>query len=273
MGIETFGDLEHAGWEAKAGAYDAGFSAVTQSIFPSILNHLGGDLSNRRVLDICCGTGELTSALATMGADVTGLDFSEAMIAIARKKFPMLDFKTDDAQSMHIDAGSIDDVICSFGLLHLPEPDKAIEEAARVLKPGGRYLFTVWNGPDQSSGFMDIILSAIDAHGATDVDVPAAPPVFRFADTQEAKRTLSDVGFDAIEVETVAANWHPPSGQAFLDMIYGSTVRMSLMLKAQSPDALTKIEADIIERAEATRDGSNLVISTPATLVSALKPV
>jgi ubiquinone/menaquinone biosynthesis C-methylase UbiE len=271
MAQQTFADLEHAGWQAKASAYDAGVNTITRTIFPSILNHLGGDLANRRVLDICAGTGELTAALAALGADATGLDFSEAMVALAAEKYPLLTFKTGDAQNLRLDANSFDDVVCSFGLLHLPDPDQAIAEAARVLKPGGRYLFTVWNNPDQNGGFMKIIMSAIADHGSPDVDLPPAPPAFRLADPSEAQRALAAAGFDNTTVEVVDAQWCPATGQEVLDMIYRSMVRIPMLLDAQPPKARDKIEAAIISSSEATRDGATLVISTPATLVTATK--
>lgn len=271
MTDETFADLEHAGWDAKANAYDEGFNRVSSLAFPAILNHLGGDLSGRRTLDVCCGTGELTSALGALGANVTGVDFSEAMVEIATRKFPMLNFVIGDAQNLRFDAASIDDFVCAFGMLHFSDPDQAVAEAARVLKTGGRYIFTVWNSPDQGSDFMDIVMSAIEKHGSPTTDLPPAPPIFRFADADEVSATLGKAGFDNISVEQVDVLWHPNSGQEFLDLIYGSMVRTPMMLNAQKTENRKLIEATIVAAAEKLRDGENLSISIPATLVTATK--
>jgi len=84
-------------------------------------------------------------------------------------------------------------VICPFGLLHLPEPDKAISEAFRVLKPGGRYAFTVWCSPDRAL-LLGLALNATLAHADMTMPLPPAPPMFQFSDPAFSKRRLSEVG-------------------------------------------------------------------------------
>lgn len=268
----TFGELEHTGWQNRADNYDAGFNTVSRAVFPDILTYLGTNLSGRRVLDVCCGTGELSAALAALGAKVIGIDFSEAMLSVGKSKFPLIEFQTGNAENLRIDAGRIDDVVCAFGLLHMSNPDAAVAEAARVLKPGGRYVYTVWNGPEQGGGFLDVVVSAIAELGTLEMDLPPAPPPFRFADPDEAFRVLNAAGFQDIVVRQVEPVWRPATGHAVLEMIYKSMVRAPMMLNAQTPEDRVGINARIVEQSEEMRDGDALAIPTPATIVTATKP-
>lgn len=84
---------------------------------------------------------------------------------------------------------SFDAVVCSFGLLHFQNADAAISEAHRVLRKGGKYAFTAWCSPEQGCDFMKLVFGSIQAHGTLDVDLPPAPPMFRFLDPVECLKT------------------------------------------------------------------------------------
>src|SRR5204863_7567523 len=107
-------------------------------------------------------------------------DFSSAMIAAAARRHHDIVFREGDAEALPFDGDTFDAVVMNFGLLHLARPAKAIAEAARVLRPGGRYAFTVWAGPDQAVGF-GMVLKAIEQFGRLDVDLPEGPAFFRFS--------------------------------------------------------------------------------------------
>ncbi|HET7856056.1 MAG TPA: bifunctional demethylmenaquinone methyltransferase/2-methoxy-6-polyprenyl-1,4-benzoquinol methylase UbiE [Gaiellaceae bacterium] len=91
-----------------------------------------------RVLDVCCGTGDLAVAAARAGGRVTGLDFSERMLERARPKAPELTWVQGDALAMPFDDGSFDVVTIGFGLRNLEDERRGLAELRRVLVPGGR---------------------------------------------------------------------------------------------------------------------------------------
>jgi demethylmenaquinone methyltransferase/2-methoxy-6-polyprenyl-1,4-benzoquinol methylase len=91
-----------------------------------------------RVLDACCGTGDLAIAAHQAGAEVTGLDFSEAMLERARLKEPRIEWMQGDALALPFAAGSFDAATVGFGVRNLDDLDRGLEELARVLRPGGR---------------------------------------------------------------------------------------------------------------------------------------
>lgn len=91
-----------------------------------------------RVLDACCGTGDLALAAVRAGGRVTGVDFSEEMLARARRKAPELDWRQADVTALPFDAGAFEVVTVGFGIRNLADLEAGLVELARVLAPGGR---------------------------------------------------------------------------------------------------------------------------------------
>ena len=94
---------------------------------------------NAEILDLCTGTGDLAYFLKSRGR-VTGLDFSQNMLAAARKKVPEADFILGDCTKLPFKDNSFDLVTIGFGLRNIENPDRAIEEIVRVLKPDGIFM-------------------------------------------------------------------------------------------------------------------------------------
>lgn len=91
-----------------------------------------------RVLDACCGTGDLALADARAGGRVTGVDFSEEMLARAERKAPEFQWVQADAAALPFDDGSFEVVTVGFGIRNLADLEAGLAELARVLVPGGR---------------------------------------------------------------------------------------------------------------------------------------
>jgi demethylmenaquinone methyltransferase/2-methoxy-6-polyprenyl-1,4-benzoquinol methylase len=91
-----------------------------------------------RVLDACCGTGDLALAAHAVGGRVTGLDFSERMLDRAARKSQEVEWMRGDALQLPFDDGSFDAVTVGFGVRNLEDLGNGLVEFRRVLKPGGR---------------------------------------------------------------------------------------------------------------------------------------
>ena len=91
-----------------------------------------------RVLDACCGTGDLAIAAREAGGDVTGLDFSERMLERARRKAPDLEWVTGDLLTLPFPDGSFDAATVGFGVRNVADLERAFVELRRVLRAGGR---------------------------------------------------------------------------------------------------------------------------------------
>jgi SAM-dependent methyltransferase len=191
------------------------------------------------------------------------------MIALARAKLPACDFRVGDAEALPFDDQTFDRIICNFGLFHLPEPDRAIAEAARVLHPRGIFAFTTWRGPDASPLFK-IVPEAIQAHGNLDVGLPPAPPPFRLADREESAAAMTAAGFGDLSFADVPALFECRRS-GVMDFLTKSTVRLSMVLQAQSPDARPAID-QAIETALAPYVIADAVrVPMPALLVAGSK--
>jgi demethylmenaquinone methyltransferase / 2-methoxy-6-polyprenyl-1,4-benzoquinol methylase len=95
-------------------------------------------LPGDRVLDCCCGTGDLAIACLRAGGRVTGLDFSERMLERARMKSDEIDWVEGDALALPFSDGSFDSATVGFGVRNLADLGKGLAELRRVLRPGGR---------------------------------------------------------------------------------------------------------------------------------------
>jgi demethylmenaquinone methyltransferase/2-methoxy-6-polyprenyl-1,4-benzoquinol methylase len=91
-----------------------------------------------RALDVATGTGDLAVELAGRGASVTGLDFSEAMLVLAREKAPAIDFVRGNALELPFQDGEFDAVTVGFGARNFADLERGVREMARVTRVGGR---------------------------------------------------------------------------------------------------------------------------------------
>jgi SAM-dependent methyltransferase len=113
----AFRAFEQASWESLAGPYQDAFGRLTTPVIGPLLDaaRVGPGI---RVLDVATGPGYVAAAAIQRGAQVVGLDFSEAILAEARRHQPGVDFRAGDAEALPFPESSFDAVVMSFGLMH-----------------------------------------------------------------------------------------------------------------------------------------------------------
>jgi len=265
----TFRTFEHAGWENLPTQYHEAFGDLTTQAIEPLLEAV--DVRRGvRVLDVATGPGYVAAAAAQRGASVVGVDFSAAMVAEARRRYPAVTFQEGDAEELPFPDDSFDAVIMNFGLLHLGRPEQALAEAHRVLHTGGKLGFTVWAKPEEAVGF-GMVLRAIQHHGSLQVPLPPGPPFFRFSDPAECRRTLLEIGFVAPEVMPVPQVWRLRSPDALCEIMQASTVRTAGLLRAQTSEALQAIRAALRDAVGSYRRGATIEVPMPAVLATAIK--
>jgi len=106
-----------------------------------------GDIKGLEVLDLACGEGYFSRLLASAGARVSGLDISKNLIEFARGKEDDshlgIEYHVGDAKDLELESGCFDMVHCSMALMDIIEYEQAIGEVSRVLKEGGRFIFSI----------------------------------------------------------------------------------------------------------------------------------
>jgi ubiquinone/menaquinone biosynthesis C-methylase UbiE len=164
--------------------------------------------ANGSVLELACGTGILTRVLRDRLPASTRLvatDLNEPMFRNAAQKFRQgeaVEWEQVDAASLPFGDASFDAVVCQFGIMFVPDKDLSAREAHRVLKPGGVFLFNVWDSMEHNDlGRIahETITSFFDKDPPTFYQVP-----FGYHDHAEITRVLKDAGFRDVRLDVVA---------------------------------------------------------------------
>jgi SAM-dependent methyltransferase len=267
---DNFRAYELAGWQGAVEAYNDHFGSLTSQTIEPLLDAVKVE-QNTLLLDLATGPGYVAAAARRRSANVIGVDFSESMVAKARRLYPEIDFRIDDVESLSFSEGEFEAAVMNFGILHLARPGLALSEAWRILRPQGRFGFTAWANPEEAVGFR-LILRAIEKHGDPSITLPQGPPFFLFSDPDECIRALTASGFAAPEVLRLPMTWKLKAADDLFDAFHKGTARTGGTLRAQSKTSLDAIRAEIQDTAESYRKDGILQIPMPAVIASAVKP-
>lgn len=254
--------FEHATWSRCAPGYEDGFVALTREGVEPLLDR-AGVAAGTRVLDVGTGTGVAAAVADEQGAAVVGIDFSEAMIAQARQILPHVDFRVASAESLPFDDGSFDVVVANGVLHHLGEPDRALEEAHRVLDSDGRIACTVWAEPESLEAF-GVFFAAVEEHAGA-AELPHGP-LFGVTDQQTLSTLFVDAGFANVTIERIPAKWRMRSIDSLL-RAFGAWAQLESFPKGIQAG----IENSVRSAASRYQTDEGLEIPNPMLLISASK--
>jgi SAM-dependent methyltransferase len=271
-GAEEFKAFEAAGWSRRASTYGRVTGAITARFVEPLLDAAGVG-AGVRVLDVATGPGQVAAAAAARGAEPVGVDIAEGMLALARRDHPQLDFRSGDAEALPFADSCFDAVVGAFVLNHLPRPQVAGVEFARVLASGGRLALSVWDVPERML-FIGLVRDAVARAGeAAPAAPPAGPDPFRFADDAQLRRLLVNVGLQDVVVETVAVR-HRVEGDAMAlwDGLLGGSVRAAAAVEALSPRARERARSAFAELVEPHRVAGGHELPAVAKVGSGRRP-
>ncbi|MBZ6078777.1 class I SAM-dependent methyltransferase [Microvirga puerhi] len=195
------------------------------------------DAGPRHILETAAGTGIVTRAMAAAlpEAEIVATDLNPGMLDLAatRLDHPRVTWKQADAQALPFDGASFDAVACQFGVMFFPDKVGAYREAARVLKPGGRLMFNVWDRLDANP----VSLAVHEAIGRLFPDDPPgfiARVPFGYNDPERIRSELQQAGFSDIVIETVTKSTEAPSArEPAAGLCQGSPLRNEIEARAK----------------------------------------
>lgn len=241
MDYSSFKESERDGWSARAKSYRDATARATLQTVPVLLAH-ARLFPNARVLDAGCGPGYVAACAHLLGAEVEGVDFSQGMIDEAQKQFPHLAFRQADVEELPAADQSYDAVLSNIVLFHVTDPKRALCEAHRVLKPGGRFVFSQWLGPDRSECYR-VLFDVLGRH-ADMARADPAPNAYMLSDDDNAFEMMQGAGFTDIASEKVENVLHAP-GPSFFDFFMRFGVRVPLILERQDVEVQKAIRSEV----------------------------
>jgi SAM-dependent methyltransferase len=194
--IEYWNGRTGAKWAALQVSLDAMLSPVTDE-----LKARAGSVSGLRVLDVGCGTGETCAIWQAGGAEVTGVDVSAPMLAVAAERTKCKVRLVEADAATWNDASPFDLAVSRFGVMFFADPDAAFTAIASNVRPGGRLLFACWR-PVAENQWVTVPMGAVrDLLPDPPPPVPHAPGPFALADGERLGGIVARAGFSEVAIE------------------------------------------------------------------------
>jgi len=247
-----------------------------ENLVPAIFTPWGQELVSlaapqpgEHVVDLACGTGAVARLAATrLGTSgrCVGLDADPAMLAVAAKVCPSVTLAEGSAMALPFPDRSFDLALCQQGLQFFPDRPKALAEAHRVLRAGGRFALAVWR-PIRLCPGHDAIFAEL---GAVLGQESGRPTAFSLHDQAEIGKLFADAGFVDIDMRTKTLVSRYPSARTFVEWVMAGASKITR-------DALAQVAADergafieaVVARLEPYQDGDTLAMPMESTLLRA----
>jgi len=239
--------------------YDEGLGPILFVDYADDIARRVAAYAPKRVLEIAAGTGIVTKRLFEHlpQAEILATDLNEPMLKWAAKKFSMFDrrvaFRPADAMALPFADNMCDAIVCQFGVMFFPDKDKSYRETYRVLAPGGRYIFNVWDSHKHNPfGRM--------AHELAGRFFPVDPPQFYqvpfgYHQIDPIKESLLAAGFDDLKIAVVKKQHKLTDAAARArGMILGNPIVDQIKARGGvDPDAVVEAAKIALEREFATK--------------------
>lgn len=190
-------------WQVEVEAAELYNSHFVPAIFQRWAEELvrfAGLQPGQHVLDVACGTGAVARAAAeVVGPEgrVVGADLNAGMLEVARRAAPNIDWVQSDAASLDFGDNSFDVVICQSAVMFFPDPETAVQEMARVAKPGGRVVLQSWG---RSAGYEMLANVFDDAANPDAASIIRAP--FGMPEMSRVQELATGAGLSIDEART-----------------------------------------------------------------------
>jgi ubiquinone/menaquinone biosynthesis C-methylase UbiE len=244
---------------------DAKFAGSVPELYdkllvPLIFTPYADDLAKRlstiapgKILELAAGTGAVTRALSAKlpRTKIVATDLNQPMLDQAAARQPpktKVTFRQADAQQLPFGRRSFDSAVCQFGVMFFPDKPRAFREALRVLKPGGHFLFNVWDRIETNE-FAHVVTEALRSVFPNDPPLFLARTPYGHHDARKLEGDLDAAGFKNVKNETVAARSKSNSARdVALALCHGTPLRNEIEARdASRLDEATDVATQAIE--------------------------
>jgi SAM-dependent methyltransferase len=226
-------------WESGIDAYYAGALPVAHWMVERLEPQPG-----QTVLELAGGRGDvglLAAELLVPGGRLILTDGAEAMVEVAKKHgatrgLPdgLVEYKPMELEWVDEKLATVDGILCRFGYQHAVDPEAALREARRVLKPGGKVVLAVWSPPEENV-WLSALPQAVQELGLAEPPEPDAPGAFALSDPARLADLLEDAGFDDPVIEPIDLVFKSPSVDAWWDTLREFSSSLRPLVDALSP--------------------------------------
>ncbi len=254
-------------WKAKSAAMG---KAVTNALV-----EYSRPLPGMRVVDLASGTGEPGISLAQRvgpQGSVTAVDQSSELLGIAAERARnknLSNFTTQqaDAHLLPFADQSFDLAACRFGVMFFSDPQRALQELRRVLKPGARACFAAWGPMEQP--YWQTTMKIVHRHAGGSMLPPGGADPFRFAATGSLSEVLSSAGFHDLEESTQHLPWTwPGDAEEVFEYVCQVSAPFRPMLERVPADQWPVIRGEATSAIERYRVGDEIRFGADVVLVS-----
>jgi SAM-dependent methyltransferase len=210
---EELKEQQRRQWGNNAASWDAQHERLEREMAP-VSDWLCSEAALKpgmRVLDLACGSGHPAINVARLvapGGSVIATDLAPEMVEVTRRRvteagLDNVEVRVMDLEDIDYPDESFDAATCRFGVMFCPQPEKAVAEVRRVLKPGGHFSLSVWDEPERSPA-QSVLGEALRRFGRPQPPVDFdAPGVYQLAPPGKLAGLLESAGFSAVRVQSL----------------------------------------------------------------------
>ena len=265
--------VQRYGWDLAADAYARYWHGPLAGVQGELLT-LAALAPGETVLDVACGTGVVSvDAARAVGpaGRVLGVDLADAMVRASRRRAQDLGlgqaaFERMDAERLALPDAGFDVALCALGLMYVPDPDTALQELHRMLRPGGRAVLAVWG--DRASCGWAPLFGIVDAEVRSEV----CPLFFGLGQGDALARRCVSAGLQVtLEVRRRDTLDYRDAAEACAAAFAGGPVAMAWSRFDETVRG--RVQSRYIEAIAAWRDGEGYRVPAEFVIVAARRPL